>query len=235
MRSANLHAVLTFASLFTQARNADDTIGFVRFRFGRFTLDLDQRQLFRGDETVKISPKAFSLFEVMARRGPGALSKNEIHRLLWPGEFVEDGSLHNLVSEIRRALGEDRVLLRTVPRYGYALSIEPDRTSTAMSRFCLVVGDARIPLRLGDSILGRGPDTDVPVELPGVSRHHARITTTATDARIEDLGSKNGTFVGQRRVESPAPLHDGDEFFLGRAMLSFHIDRRRLTTRTEPS
>jgi DNA-binding winged helix-turn-helix (wHTH) protein len=206
----------------------------VRLRFGQFTLDLDQRQLFRDDEAQKISPKALSLLEVLARRSPGALSKNEIHRALWPGEFVEDGSLHNLVSEIRRILGEDRGLLRTVPRYGYALSVESDRGSRTMSRFCLVVGDARIPLRLGENVLGRGPDTDIPVELPGVSRHHARITTTSSDARIEDLGSKNGTFVGKLRVESPAPLHDGDEFFLGRAMLSFHIDRRRLTTRTEP-
>jgi DNA-binding winged helix-turn-helix (wHTH) protein len=205
----------------------------VRFHFGQFTLDLEQRQLFRANEAQKISPKALSLLEVMARRSPGALSKNEIHGLLWPGEFVEDGSLHNLVSEIRRVLGEDRGLLRTVPRYGYALAIESDQSSGAMSRFCVVLGDTRIPLRLGENVLGRGPDSDVPVELPGVSRHHARITTTATGARLEDLSSKNGTFFGKRRVESPVLLHDGDEFFLGRAMLSFHLDRRRMTTRTD--
>src|SRR5688500_8158619 len=200
MRSANLHPSLMFTSWFPQAGNGEATIGSVRFQLGEFTLDLDQRQLFRADEAQKISPKALALLEVMARRSPGALSKNEIHGLLWPGEFVEDGSLHNLVSEIRRVLGEDRGLLRTVPRYGYALTIEPDLSSGELSRFCVLIGDARIPLRLGGNVLGRGPDSDVPVELPGVSRHHARITTTATEARIEDLGSKNGTFVGKRRV-----------------------------------
>lgn len=215
-------------------RNRDATIGVVRFRFGQFTLDLEQRQLFRAQEAQKISPKAFALLEVMARRSPGALSRNEIHGLLWPGEFVEDGSLHNLVSEIRRVLGEDRELLRTVPRFGYALTTESDSSSGAMSRFCVVVGDVRVPLRLGENILGRGPESDIPVELPGVSRQHARITTTDSEARIEDLGSKNGTFVGKRRVDSPATIQDGDEFFLGRAMLTFHIDRRSLTTRTEP-
>lgn len=66
-----------------------------------------------------------------------------------------------------------------------------------------------------DHILGRGTEADLWIEDSGVSRRHARITCAA-DGRylIEDLGSTNGTFVGDRRVEL-SELEPGDRVQLG--------------------
>jgi pSer/pThr/pTyr-binding forkhead associated (FHA) protein len=54
-----------------------------------------------------------------------------------------------------------------------------------------------------------------------VSRHHAQIVVTNGRATIEDLGSKNGTFVGKEPVNSPRPLSAGDEILVGTAALRF--------------
>ena len=49
--------------------------------------------------------------------------------------------------------------------------------------------------------MGRAITNDVAVEVTGVSRNHARIRADATGYWIEDLGSRNGTFVNGTQVE----------------------------------
>ena len=53
----------------------------------------------------------------------------------------------------------------------------------------------------GEYVLGRDPNVEIYLDAPKVSRRHARITIAAARATIEDLGSKNGTFVGDQRVD----------------------------------
>jgi len=60
------------------------------------------------------------------------------------------------------------------------------------------------------------------VEDTSVSRHHARIVIEGVSVHIEDLGSKNGTFVGDRRVEAGTLLRHGDAIRLGKVCLLFH-------------
>ena len=91
--------------------------------FGDFVLDPESRELRRGREPVRLSPKALQLLEILVTNGPKALSKAELQDRLWPDTFVVEKNLANLISEIREALGEDRSdprYIRTVPRYGYA-------------------------------------------------------------------------------------------------------------------
>ena len=91
--------------------------------FGDFVLDSDSRELRRGPEPVRLSPKALQLLQILATERPKALSKAELQNRLWPDTFVVEKNLANLISEIREALGEDRLdprFIRTVPRYGYA-------------------------------------------------------------------------------------------------------------------
>ncbi|HVS02190.1 MAG TPA: FHA domain-containing protein [Thermoanaerobaculia bacterium] len=71
------------------------------------------------------------------------------------------------------------------------------------------------PLRQGENLLGRGEDADVRVGLAGVSRLHARITVSGDRATIEDLGSKNGTFVDEAEIGRAAGLRDGAILRLG--------------------
>ena len=94
--------------------------------FGEFVLDLDSRELRRGVEPVRLSPKAFQLLEILVANRPKALSKADLQDRLWPDTFVVEKNLANLVSEIRQALGDSPSALgfiRTVPRYGYAFHV----------------------------------------------------------------------------------------------------------------
>lgn len=69
--------------------------------------------------------------------------------------------------------------------------------------------------------LGRRVDNDVCLSLdPRVSRYHARLTQHGTEWLLEDMGSANGTFVGQRRIHGPTVLRPGDRFRMGRTWLT---------------
>jgi pSer/pThr/pTyr-binding forkhead associated (FHA) protein len=56
---------------------------------------------------------------------------------------------------------------------------------------------------------------------------------TGGEAVLEDLGSKNGTFLRERRLEAPAALRDGDTFRLGRHLLIYRFGAAAASTRTE--
>ena len=71
------------------------------------------------------------------------------------------------------------------------------------------------------------------VDVPGVSRRHARIVVRSAEVAVEDLGSKNGTFVGDRRVNGPTPLADRDRVRLGHTVLVYRC--ARLPGRPRPS
>ena len=94
-----------------------------RWQFGDFELNLDTHELVRAGTPVSLSPKAFQLLDILVENHPKALSKTELQARLWPGTYVVEKNLTNLVSEIRAALGDDPVhprFIRTVHRYGYA-------------------------------------------------------------------------------------------------------------------
>ena len=74
----------------------------MRVRFGPYVLELESRQLLRGDDVVHLSPKAFDLLSMLVSNRPKALSKSDLQERLWPGTFVVEKNLANLVGEIRR-------------------------------------------------------------------------------------------------------------------------------------
>lgn len=59
-------------------------------------------------------------------------------------------------------------------------------------------------------LVGRGSGCDISIPSRQVSRQHARITPTPEGARLEDLGSKNGTHHNGKPIEKPTILNDGD-------------------------
>ena len=70
-------------------------------------------------------------------------------------------------------------------------------------------------MRQGVNLIGRAIDAEIRIESPKVSRRHARITVDGDAAVVEDLGSKNGTLVGDTRITGPTPLEHGDQLRLG--------------------
>ena len=71
------------------------------------------------------------------------------------------------------------------------------------------------------TVLGRAFDTDIRINDLTVSRHHVRITQTANGYLLEDLGSGNGTFLNERRVEAPTPMQDDDKIRICRNVFRF--------------
>jgi DNA-binding winged helix-turn-helix (wHTH) protein len=204
----------------------------MKIRFGRFTLDVDARQLSRGDTPLHLSPKAFDLLTMLVEQRPAVVEKAALRQRLWPDVHVVDAALTNLIAEVRAALKEgtaETTFLRTVHGIGYAFASEEIAQSggaePSPTPFWLVWNDRPIVLMPGEHVVGRDAACDVWVDADGVSRRHARLRVRA-DApdrvvTIEDLGSTNGTYVRGRKVTSETRLENGDRIGMGRATLVF--------------
>jgi DNA-binding winged helix-turn-helix (wHTH) protein len=97
----------------------------MRWLFGEFTLDEERRQLLRAGISVPLEPKAYELLSLLVARRPLALSKVQIHDVLWPGIFVSDSALAGLITDLRSVLGDSARqprFVRTVHGFGYAFS-----------------------------------------------------------------------------------------------------------------
>jgi DNA-binding winged helix-turn-helix (wHTH) protein len=215
----------------------------VRVRFGEITLDTDSRQVFRAHREVRISPKALDLLRLLVESRPRALTKKELLEQLWPATYVSETSLATLIREIRDALEDDARnprYVRTVHRFGYAFcgaateapEIEQGRASTSLG--CWLVWEARqIPLQSGENILGREPEATAWLDAATVSRRHARIVVSENGATLEDLGSKNGTYLRGDRVTGPSRLVDGDKIHVGSAVVRFRMTSAVGSTATQ--
>jgi pSer/pThr/pTyr-binding forkhead associated (FHA) protein len=178
------------------------------------------------------APGAGTLSVRVPSRGRG----RDISASQRPG--VSESSLTGLVAQVRKALADDRRqerFLSTVHGFGYAFSGEI--TTAAQEEpgpvARLIWEDSVFVLQPGDNLLGRSEQASVQIDAPGVSRRHARIVVTDDGATIEDLTSKNGTFLCERRLDGPTPLRDGDRLRLGRQLLVFRRTGSAASTRTE--
>jgi DNA-binding winged helix-turn-helix (wHTH) protein len=204
----------------------------MQVRFGEFTLDTESRLLLQNDAVRHVSPKAFELLHLLLEHRPRALSKAELHGRLWPSSFVSDATLSSLVAEVRTALGETAgraCFVRTVHRFGYAFNATATDPTTSMQPSdrrpqCGVIWEwGQVRLEDGEHLLGRDVDVAVWLESPTVSRHHARLNVSGPDVTIEDLGSKNGTYLRGKRVMKPSPVTDGDEVGLGSILVTIRV------------
>jgi len=200
--------------------------------FGDCVFDLETRELSRAGEPVNVSPKAFRLLEVLIERRPKAISKDELQQILWPKTFVSEGNLARLVTELRHAIGdnaEDPHLLRTVHGFGYAFSGTVDEVhgreldGGPKVAHRLYWGSREIALDAGRNVLGRDRYVSVFLDHRSVSRSHASITISGGTAVLEDLQSKNGTFLRGERITAATRLSDGDEIRLGTVRLIFRV------------
>jgi DNA-binding winged helix-turn-helix (wHTH) protein len=202
-------------------------------RFGEFRLDPQRRLLYRGEQTVHLTPKAFDLLSALVEARPEAVAKADLETRIWGQTHVAETSLAGLVAELRAALGErprESQYIRTVHGFGYAFCGLVAESPSASDPFR--VGDLvyriawarrEVSLRLGENVLGREPEAVAWMDSPTVSRRHACIRVSTEGAVIEDLGSHNGTFVRGQKVTEPVPLRDGDEIRLGSVVVTLRI------------
>jgi DNA-binding winged helix-turn-helix (wHTH) protein len=204
----------------------------MRLSFEPWMLDTSRRLLLRDGKPAPLSPKAFDLLSLLAEHHDRALSKAELHQQLWPKTFVSDGSLTILIAEIRDVLGDSAQrprFVRTVQRFGYAfcapvVSCESPEIREVDRRAAWVIWEDRsLPLAEGTTILGRAVEAGIRFDLPGVSRRHARIDVKGERVTVEDLGSRNGTFLRGERILARASLADGDKMRLGPVTITFRL------------
>jgi DNA-binding winged helix-turn-helix (wHTH) protein len=203
----------------------------VKVRFAEFELDTGARRLTRGGAEVHLTPKAFELLTALVERRPDALSKGQLHDLLWPSTFVAESNLPALINEVRTAL-DDRAagsrFVRTVPRFGYVfcgdvveVHTAPAAAAVAGLSCWLILDSSRIELRQGENLVGRDPHVNAWIDLPTISRRHARIVIAGGEARLEDLGSKNGTCLRGKRIDAAELLRDRDAILFGSIQVTF--------------
>jgi DNA-binding winged helix-turn-helix (wHTH) protein len=193
----------------------------MRLYFGEFCFDAERRELSRAGAVVHLTPKAIDLLHLLLDARPKIIRKEEIQQRIWPDTFVEEANLSVHISELRSALRDDSKeprFIRTAHRVGYGFigEVQHDRMSSGLR---LRIGRREVDLLDGENIVGRDGEAAIRLNAPGISRRHARIVVASERVTIEDLGSKNGTYVQGKRIEGVKELHDGDEIRVSRELL----------------
>jgi DNA-binding winged helix-turn-helix (wHTH) protein len=202
-------------------------------------VDLGARVVRRAGIDIQLAPKAFDLLLTLVRHRPNAVSHEQLHAVLWPGVHVSETSLAALVTQLRKALGDTANgahVIRTLHRVGYAFvgeAIVAGHSPIGGARSCRLIWRGQtIDVPPGEAVIGRDRGCAVCIDADSISRHHARITVAGPDVSIEDLGSKNGTWVGGERIAGAVPLTDGTSFRLGSEIVRLEIAIDDRPTRT---
>ncbi|CAL8968422.1 FHA domain-containing protein FhaB [Cellulomonas sp. T2.31MG-18] len=96
------------------------------------------------------------------------------------------------------------------------------RSTGGPTRLVVTEGALRgtiLPLGSSSVLVGRSPSCTLVLDDDYSSSRHARLFQQGDQWFVEDLGSTNGTFVGERRVESPTPVPTGTPVRVGRSVL----------------
>jgi hypothetical protein len=198
----------------------------MRVVFDEFAIDTERRQLTRGDEPLRLSPKAFRLLELLIAARPRALAKQELMEHLWPDTFVVEANLSNLIGELRAALGDTSQqprYIRTLQRFGYAFLDQPPGRGARTSgrRWEVSWAYGRRELADGEHVIGRAPEAGVRIASASVSRLHACVRVSGEMATYEDLGSKNGSQRGGQPLTGTVTVAPGDVITVGAEPLTF--------------
>jgi len=162
----------------------------------------------------------------LAEHASDVVSKELLLRTVWPDTCVTDDVLTRAIFELRRVFGDQAGtprVIQTIPKRGYRLIapvvLEIDRAAaspTKQDTICtLTWNEGCVTLKEGTYLLGRDESVPIRVPLQSVSRRHARITIGGGAVTVEDLATKNGTFLRDERLTAPTRLRNGDTLIAG--------------------
>ena len=201
----------------------------MRVSFDEFVVDFDERRLLAGNREIRLTSKGFELLRILIENRPKALTKDDLVACLWPGTFVGDNNLATVVADLRSALGGHAPgsrIIRTVYGYGYSFAAAASQSPSIgapiieRSEWMLLYNEREVALHAGENVLGRSGPGVIVIDSPTVSRCHARLSITADGATVEDLGSKNGTWLGTTPITSAVRVQDGDRLRLGSLLVT---------------
>jgi DNA-binding winged helix-turn-helix (wHTH) protein len=91
------------------------------YESGQWQVHLGRRELLANGVAVPIGARAFEIVEVLIQSVNQLVTKSDLRDRIWPGVTVGENTLQVHISVIRKALGPDRAMLKTVPGRGYRL------------------------------------------------------------------------------------------------------------------
>jgi DNA-binding winged helix-turn-helix (wHTH) protein/TolB-like protein/Flp pilus assembly protein TadD len=92
------------------------------YEFDRFCLDPSERILLYDLQEVPLTPKVFETLLLLVENGGHVVGKEELLTTIWPDSIVEESSLSQNISLLRKALGDSsdgRQFIETIPKRGY--------------------------------------------------------------------------------------------------------------------
>jgi DNA-binding winged helix-turn-helix (wHTH) protein len=215
------------------------------FQLGEWLVEPMLDRISRGEQIVQLRPRAMDVLACLALKAGELASKQHIIDAVWRTEYVSEHALTQVIAELRAAFGDDASdpsYIENIPRRGYRLVATltplemPAPPAAGASPPFRLEGDAgAFPLSHGSNLIGRAADAVVHIDRTQVSRCHARIVVDGTAATLEDLGSKNGTYLNGERIMRPSQLTDGDEIWIGRSLARFRFVAEGEPTVTEHS
>lgn len=130
--------------------------------FDEFILDVAERRLRRNGEFLPLTPKAFQTLVVLLKNSGSVVEKDALLDEVWPDTFVEEATLAQNVSTLRKTLGSKTTdqFIATVPRRGYRfvaaveqVSVEEIKTKPRVSRYIRKIPYVRVAVAFSLSSL----------------------------------------------------------------------------------
>src|SRR5215510_10194458 len=94
----------------------------LRYLFEDCVLDIDRRELRRGENLLSVTPQVFDVLDYLIRNRERVVSKDDLIAAVWHGRIVSDAALTTRINVARNAIGDsgdDQRLIKTLPRKGF--------------------------------------------------------------------------------------------------------------------
>jgi DNA-binding winged helix-turn-helix (wHTH) protein len=174
--------------------------------FGRFRILPRQRVLLANNRPVELGGRAFDLLLALIDAQGAIVSQQALIDRVWPDRIVEENNLPIQISTLRRALGADRGLIRTVSGQGYRF--------TGKVRVVPVPADALVDAGSPDPVPGcYRPPTNLPEafsELIGRDAERDRILGIIASRSLVTLVGAGG--IGKTRLGFEVARHSMSKF-----------------------
>jgi predicted ATPase/DNA-binding winged helix-turn-helix (wHTH) protein/Tfp pilus assembly protein PilF len=157
------------------------------YRFGPFSLDGRRRVLLRDRELVPITSKVFDTLLLLVENSGQVLLKDDMMESLWSEHFVEESNLIQNIATLRKALGEYREWIQTIPKRGYRFAVEVQRVDEKFDSEAGVLHDQSDLLNTKSQSPNKQPPHNLPSQLTTLIGREAEIRDVESLMRRDDV------------------------------------------------
>jgi predicted ATPase/DNA-binding winged helix-turn-helix (wHTH) protein len=187
---------------------------------GDLQVDFVRREIRHNECLLHVGTRAFDILELLANANGALVSKDEIMRVVWPKTVVEENNLQVHVSALRKALGTDSQLIRTVAGRGYRLLqiTSPRNESSVAATVSEIEPNGTSSPPFPERGTSRPPVACFLAELVGREQPLRELLTEIRRNSTVTLVGTGG--IGKTRLALEAARHASDDFPDGVAVIS---------------